>query len=68
MLTPAFREGLVKLIRKNKGNTPFEVYLFDPTTRYRIQMKSNKFQVSVTEEFLNALRLLGVDQYEVVKK
>ena len=31
-------------------------------------MKSNKFQVSVTEEFLNALRLLGVDQYEVVKK
>ena len=68
MLTPAFREGLVKLIRKNKGNTPLEVYLFDPTTRYRIQLKSNKFQVSVTEDFLNALRLLGVDQYEVVKK
>jgi DNA polymerase-3 subunit alpha len=68
MLTPAFREGLVKVIRKNKGNTPLEVYLFDPTTRYRIQLKSNKYQVSVTADFLGELRLLGVDQYEVVKK
>ena len=68
MLTPAFREGLVKVIRKNKGNTPLEVYLFDPNTRYRIQLKSNKYQVSVTADFLNELRHLGVDQYEVVKK
>ena len=68
MLTPAFREGLVKTIRKNKGNTPLEVYLFDPATRYRIQLKSNKYQVSVTADFLNELRHLGVDQFEVVKK
>ena len=68
MLTPAFREGLVKTIRKHKGNTPLEVYFYDPATRYRIQLKSNKYQVSVSAEFLADLRHLGVDQYEVVKK
>jgi hypothetical protein len=68
MLTPAFREGLVKVIRKHKGNTPLEVFFFDPDTRYRIQMKSNKFQVSVSAELIADLRHLGVDQYEVVRK
>ena len=68
MLTPAFREGLVKVIRKHKGGTPLEVFFFDPDTRYRIQLKSNKYQVAVSEEFLTDLRHLGVDQYEVVKK
>ena len=68
MLTPAFREGLVKVIRKHKGGTPLEVFFFDPDTRYRIQLKSNKYQVAVSEELLADLRLLGVDQYEVVKK
>ena len=68
MLTPAFREGLVKVIRKHKGGTPLEVFFFDPDTRYRIQLKSNKYQVGVSEELLNDLRHLGVDQFEVVKK
>ena len=68
MLTPAFREGLVKVIRKHKGGTPLEVFFFDPDTRYRIQLKSNKYQVAVSEDLLNDLRHLGVDQYEVVKK
>jgi hypothetical protein len=31
-------------------------------------MKSNKFQVSVSEDFITALRRLGVDQFEAVKK
>ena len=68
MLTPAFREGLVKVIRKHKGGTPLEVFFFDPDTRYRIQLKSNKYQVAVSEELLTDLRHLGVDQFEVVKK
>ena len=68
MLTPAFREGLVKVIRKHKGGTPLEVFFFDPDTRYRIQLKSNKYQVGVSEELLTDLRHLGVDQFEVVKK
>ena len=68
MLTPAFREGLVKVIRKHKGSIPLEVFFFDPDTRYRIQLKSNKYQVAVSTELLSDLRQLGVDQYEVVKK
>ena len=68
MLTPAFREGLVTVIRKHKGNTPLEVYLFDPTTRYRIQLKSNKYQVSVSAELISDLRHIGIDQVEAVKK
>ena len=68
MLTPAFREGLVKVIRKHKGGIPLEVFFYDPDTRYRIQLKSNKYQVAVSEELLTDLRHLGVDQFEVVKK
>ena len=68
MLTPAFREGLVKVIRKHKGGIPLEVFFFDPDTRYRIQLKSNKYQVAVSTELITDLRHLGVDQYEVVKK
>jgi DNA polymerase-3 subunit alpha len=68
MLTPAFRKGLVQTIKAHSGKTPLEVFFFDPDTRYRIQMKSNKFQVSVSEELITALRRLGVDQFEAVKK
>jgi DNA polymerase-3 subunit alpha len=68
MLTPAFREGLVKTIRKHKGNTPLEVFFFDPATHYRIQMKSNKYQVAVSAELISDLRHLGIDQVEAVKK
>ena len=68
MLTPAFRKGLVQTIKAHSGKTPLEVFFFDPDTRYRIQMKSNKFQVSVSEDLITALRRLGVDQFEAVKK
>ena len=58
----------MKVIRKHKGSIPLEVFFFDPDTRYRIQLKSNKYQVAVSEELLTDLRHLGVDQFEVVKK
>ena len=44
------------------------MYLFDPETRYRIQFKSNKFQVAVTSEFIADLRRIGIDHYEVARK
>jgi hypothetical protein len=50
------------------GKTPLEVFLYDPETRFRIQMKSNKFQVAVNADLINELRALGVDKYEAVKK
>jgi DNA polymerase-3 subunit alpha len=68
MLSPGFRKGLVKVIRAHEGRTPLEVYFYDPDTRFRIQMKSNKFQVAVSEDLLTDLRRLGVDKFEVVKK
>ncbi len=68
MLTPAFRKGLVKVVKAHDGKTPLEVFLYDPETRFRIQMKSNKFQVSVNADLVNELRALGVDKYEAVKK
>ena len=68
MLSPEFRKGLVKVIRAHEGKTPLEVYFYDPDTRFRIQMKSNKFQVAVSEDLLTDLRRLGVDKFEVVKK
>ena len=68
MLTPAFRKGLVQAIKTHGGKTPLDVFFFDPETRYRIKLKSNKYQVSVSSEFISDLRRLGVDQYQVVKK
>ncbi len=68
MLTPAFRKGLVKVVKAHDGKTPLEVFLYDPETRFRIQMKSNKFQVAVNADLINELRALGVDKYEAVKK
>ena len=68
MLTPAFRKGLVQVIKQHEGKTPLEVFFFDPDTRYRIQLKSNKYQVSVSEDLITDLRRLGIDQFEAVKK
>ncbi|MBQ9192988.1 MAG: DNA polymerase III subunit alpha [Bacteroidales bacterium] len=68
MLTPRFREDLVRVVRKHKGNIPLEMFLFDPQTRYRIQFKSNKFQVGVSTELIADLHRIGVDRYEALQK
>lgn len=68
MLNQSFRENLVRVVKRHKGNIPLEMYLFDPETRYRIQFKSNKFQVAVTSEFIADLRRIGIDHYEVARK
>ena len=68
MLTQQFRQDLVKVVRKHKGNIPLTLYLYDPGTRYRIQFYSKKFQVAVTSDFIRDLRAIGVDQYEVQRR
>jgi DNA polymerase-3 subunit alpha len=68
MLTQQFRKDLLQVIKKHKGTIPLTLFLFDPGTRYRIQFYSKKFQVAVTSEFLQDLRRIGVDKYEVVRK
>ncbi len=68
MLNDDFRKDLVKVIKKHKGNTPLTLYLYDPETRYRIQFYSKKFQVAVTQDYLEDLRRIGIEHYEVVRK
>ena len=68
MLTQAFRKDFVEVIKHHKGNIPLTIYLFDPQTRYRIQFYSKKFQVAVTSAFIQDLRRIGADQYEVLRK
>ena len=68
MLVPSFREELVKVVRRHKGSVPLEMTLFDPQTRYRIQFKSNKFQVAVSTELIADLHRIGIDKYEAVRK
>ena len=68
MLTQQFRQDLVRVVKKHKGNIPLTLYLFDPGTRYRIQFYSKKFQVAVTSDFIRDLRAIGIDQYEVQRR
>ena len=67
MLTPQFRESLVALIRKNKGNVPLSMYLFDPEKKWNIEFLSRKFRVAVTAQFISELEKLRV-RYTVLKK
>ena len=68
MLTQQFRQDLVKVVRQHKGNIPLTLHLYDPQTRYRIQFYSKKYQVSVTQEFIQDLKRIGIDQYEVQRR
>ena len=68
MLTPKFREDLVKVVKKHKGKIPLTLYLYDPETHYRIQFISKKFQVGVTSGLIQDLHKIGIDRYEVLKK
>ena len=68
MLSAAFREKLVKVLRRHKGDTPFTIFLFDPETRYRIQFYSKKFQVSVCSELISDLQKIGIDRYKAQLK
>ena len=68
MLSPEFQKEFVSVLKKHKGAIPLTLFLYDPQTRYRIQFYSKKFQVAVTTDFLQALRRIGLEKYDVVRK
>ena len=67
MLTPEFRERLVKLIKQNKGNVPLTMFLYDPEKGWNIEFLSRKFRVAVTAPFIEELNRMQI-RYSVLKK
>jgi DNA polymerase-3 subunit alpha len=67
MLTPEFREGLVKMIKKNKGSVPLSMFLYDPEKKWNIEFLSRKFRVAVTAQLLEELNRMQI-RYSVLKK
>ena len=67
MLTPQFRDSLVGLIKKNKGNVPLSMFLYDPEKKWNIEFLSRKFRVGVTAGFIEELEKMNV-KYTVLKK
>jgi hypothetical protein len=67
MLSPEFRERLVKMIKANKGTVPLTMFLYDPEKKWNIEFLSRKFRVAVTAQFIEELTAMGI-KYSVVKK
>ena len=67
MLTPEFRDTLVKLIKGNKGNVPFTMLLVDPEKGWKIEFLSRKFRVAVNNEFISELKARKIS-YNLLKK
>ena len=59
LIDASFRNTLVKLLRGNKGKIPLTVHLIDKETGYKLDFFSKKFQVTVSQDFLNSLSGLG---------
>ena len=67
MLSPDFRDRLVKMLKRNKGNVPLTMFLYDPQKKWNIEFLSHKFKVQVTLPFIEELKSLGI-RYSVTKK
>ena len=67
MLSPEFRERLVKMLKKNKGNIPLSLFLYDHEKGWNIEFLSRKFSVAVTAPFINELENMGI-RYNVIKR
>ena len=67
MLTPEFRENLVKMIKRNKGSVPLTMFLYVPEKKWNIEFLSRKFKVAVTAQFIEELEAMNI-KYNVVKK
>jgi DNA polymerase-3 subunit alpha len=67
MLSQEFRENLVKMIKKNKGNVPLTMFLYDPENKWNIEFLSRKFKVAVTADLLNELRAMNIT-WKLLKK
>ena len=67
MLSPEFRERLVKMIKSNKGNVPLTMFLYDPEKKWNIEFLSRKFRVAVTAPFIEELNRMQI-RHSVLKK
>lgn len=67
LLSEDFRKRLSKLLRENKGSTPLHIFLHDPSTDYKIDFHSRKYNLSVNTELIQQISTLGL-QYKVSKK
>ena len=67
MLTQEFRDKLVKMIKRNKGNVPLTMFLHDPEKGWNIEFLSRKFRVAVTADFIEELKKMKI-RYSVLKK
>ena len=67
MLTPEFRENLVKMIKRNKGSVPLSMFLYVPEKKWNIEFLSRKFKVAVTAEFIEELQNMNIS-FSVAKK
>ena len=67
MLSPEFREKLVALLKRNKGNVPLTMFLYDPVKKWNIEFLSHKFRVQVTLSLIEELKAMGIT-YNVIKK
>ena len=67
MLTPEFRDSLVKMIKRNKGSVPLTMFLYDPEKKWNIEFLSRKFRVAVTAPFIEELTRMQI-RYNVLKK
>ena len=63
----AFRKKLLALVKNNRGNIPFSIILHDPKTQYTIDFHSRKYQIAVSNDFLSAIKELGL-QHRVSRK
>ena len=67
MLSPDFRDRLVKTLKKNKGTVPLSMFLYDPVKKWNIEFESHKFKVQITPVFLDQLKKMNIN-YNVLKK
>ena len=67
MLSPEFRENLVKLIKRNKGSVPLTMFLHDPGKKWNIEFLSHKFRIGVSLQLIEELKSMGI-KYSVIKK
>ena len=67
MLTPEFRERLVKMIKRNKGSVPLSMFLYVPEKKWNIEFLSRKFKVAVTSQFIEELQDMNIS-FTVIKK
>ena len=67
MLSPEFREKLVGMLKRNKGNVPLTMFLYDPVKKWNIEFLSHKFRIQVSLPLLEELKEMGIT-YNVIKK